>query len=72
MSNLRPLKTAINERVVTELRSILAEAEEGKITGFFFFTEDLGGKVTHTRDGMTDATIVFWLELIKRRILEAY
>ncbi len=72
MSNLRALKTATNERVVAELRAILAEAEAGKITGIFFFTEDLCGKVTHSRDGMPDATIVFWLELIKRRILEAY
>lgn len=71
-SNLRPLKTKTNERVVEELRAILAEAEAGKITGIFFFREDLGGKVTHSRDGMPDATIVFWLELIKRRILEAY
>jgi len=72
MAELRVLKTATNERIVAMLEELLADAKAGKTTGLFVFAEDIGGVVTHMRDGMPDATITFWLELTKRRILEAY
>lgn len=72
MSELRLLKTPTSERIVALLEELLADAKEGKVTGLFVFAESIDGKVTHSRDGMPDATIMFWVELIKRRILEAY
>lgn len=72
MADLRLLKTPTTGRIVEELERLLAEAKAGNVTGLFVFSEDLGGIVTHSRDGMPDATIVFWLQLIQRRILEAY
>lgn len=72
MANLRQLKTPTNERITVLLEELLVDAKAGKLTGVFIFSESIDGKVTHSRDGMPDATIVFWLELIKRRIVEAY
>ncbi len=72
MSNLRQLKTPTSERIVAEIERLLADAKAGKVTSVFWFEENVEGDVSHTRDGMPDATIVFWLELIKRRILGRY
>lgn len=72
MANLRQLKTPTNERITVLLEELLADAKAGKLTGVFVFSESINGKVTHSRDGMPDATVVFWLELIKRRLLGAY
>ncbi len=72
MSNLRAIKESSNERIVALLTDMLEQAKAGDITGFFAFAEDKSGTVTHSRDGMSDALIMFWVELIKRRILEAY
>lgn len=72
MADLRQLKTPTSGRIVTALEELLEEAKAGKVTGIFIFHEMIDGKVVHSRDGMPDATIVFWLELIKRRILGEY
>jgi hypothetical protein len=72
MSNLRVIKESSNERIVTILEDLLAEAKRGEVTGLFLFSEGKNGGVTHSRDGMSDALIMFWVELIKRRILGAY
>jgi hypothetical protein len=72
MADLRVLKTPTSGRIVAELERLLAEAKAGNVTGLFVFSEDLQGNVTHSRDGMPDATILFWLQLVQRRILEAY
>lgn len=75
MGELREIKTIgteRTERIVSLLEELLADAKTGNVTGVFLFTEDKGGTVTHSRDGMSDSLIVFWLELIKRRILGEY
>lgn len=72
MSNLRAIKESSNERIISLLEDLLEQAKRGDLTGFFAFAEDRGGNVTHSRDGMSDALIMFWVELIKRRILGAY
>jgi hypothetical protein len=75
MGDIRAIRTPSverTERIVVLLEELLADAKAGKTSGLFVFAEDTDGRVTHSRDGMPDATIVFWLELVKRRILEAY
>lgn len=72
MADLKLLKTPTTGRIVELLEETLAQAKAGKVTGIFVFVEDLEGKVTHSRDGMPDATIMFWLELVKLRILGQY
>ncbi len=72
MSNLTLLKTPTSGRIVEVLEELVAQAKEGKVTGLFIFSESIEGQVTHSRDGMSDSLIIFWLELIKRRILGAY
>lgn len=72
---LRVLNTpsqASKERIVTLLEETLADAKAGKVTGLFMFTEDDEGRVTHSRDGMSDSLVIFWLELIKKRVLGEY
>lgn len=72
---LRVLKTetgAMQERVVALLEGALADAKAGKTVGVFMFTEDLEGGVQHSRDGMSDALVVFWMEITKRRITAEY
>lgn len=64
--------TASQARIVTLLEELLADAKAGKVTGFFAFAEDDEGRVTHSRDGMSDSLVIFWIELIKRRILGGY
>lgn len=75
MGELREIKTPgaeRTERIVSLLTDLLEQAKRGDITGVFVFSEDKDDCVTHSRDGMSDSLIVFWLELIKRRILEEY
>jgi hypothetical protein len=75
MGELREIKTLgveRTERIVSLLEDLLTQAKAGDITGLFVFTEDKKGTVIHSRDGMSDSLIVFWLELIKRRILGEY
>lgn len=72
MNNLTLLKTPTSGRIVEVLEDLLARAKDGKVTGLFLFEESNEGKVIHSRDGMSDSLIIFWLELIKRRILGEY
>jgi hypothetical protein len=75
MGELREIKTPgveRTERIVSLLEDLLTQAKAGDITGLFVLTEDKEGTVIHSRDGMSDSLIVFWLELIKRRILGEY
>ncbi len=75
MADLRVLATRRADtqgRIVAMLEDALAEAKAGKVTGLFMFAESDEGMVSHSRDGMSDSLVVFWIELIKRRILEGY
>jgi len=72
VSKLTLLKTPASGRIVEVLEELLAQAKEGKVTGIFVFHENLEGNVVHSRDGLSDSLVVFWLELIKRRILGCY
>lgn len=73
MENLHALKKPpIGENLVVELERLLADAKAGKITGIFIFTEEEAGVIMHTRNGMSDALVLFWLAIIQRRILAEY
>lgn len=74
MSTLKVLSlpTNANPRIVTLLEELLADAKTGKVTGLFVFHQNDEGVVVHSRDGLSDALVVFWLELIKRRLLGEY
>lgn len=66
------LPTDAKPRIVAILEELLADAKAGKVTGLFVFHENDEGTVIHSRDGLNDSLVVFWLELIKRRILGGY
>lgn len=72
MSKLTLLPTpasATNERIVRELEDLLNMAKEGKITSFFTFYEDDKGSGEHVRIGLADDRIMYWCEVIKKRLL---
>lgn len=66
------LPTHAHPRIVALLEELLDKAKAGDVTGLFVYTEDADGNVTHWRDGMADHSVIFNLELVKKRILGEY
>ena len=60
--------------IVDELERLLVLAKAGEIEGLFAFTEYADGAVAHSRvgAGMCDSLVIFWCEVIKKRVLRDY
>lgn len=66
------LPTHAHPRIVALLEDLLDKARAGKVTGLFVYTEDDDGNIEHSRDGMADHSVIFNLEIVKKRILGEY